>query len=70
MSDTVAELAGEPVAVTGVDGCGAPIFGLTLTGLARAFRAWAARRRGHAGAAHVRRGARLPASGSAARAAT
>jgi L-asparaginase II len=38
--DTVAELAGEPVTVTGVDGCGAPIFGLTLTGLARAFRAW------------------------------
>jgi L-asparaginase II len=40
LMDTVAELAGEPVTVTGVDGCGAPIFGLTLTGLARAFRAW------------------------------
>ena len=37
----MADLAGEPVPVTGVDGCGAPIFGLTLTGLARAFRAWA-----------------------------
>ena len=36
---TVAELAGEPVAAVGVDGCGAPLFGLTLTGLARAFRA-------------------------------
>jgi L-asparaginase II len=36
--DTVAELAGEPVAVTTVDGCGAPLFGFGLTGLARAFR--------------------------------
>jgi L-asparaginase II len=36
---TVAELAAEPVAATGVDGCGAPLFALTLTGLARAFRA-------------------------------
>ena len=33
----VEELAGEPVAGIGVDGCGAPIFALTLTGLARAF---------------------------------
>ena len=29
--------AGEPVAAVGVDGCGAPLFGLSLTGLARAF---------------------------------
>ena len=36
---TIEELAGEKVATTGVDGCGAPVFGLTLTGLARAFRA-------------------------------
>jgi L-asparaginase II len=36
---TVTELAGEPVAATGVDGCGAPLVALTLTGLARAFRA-------------------------------
>lgn len=36
---TVEELAQEPVLVTGVDGCGAPIFGLTLAGVARAFRA-------------------------------
>jgi L-asparaginase II len=35
---TVAELAGEPVAATAVDGCGAPLFALTLSGLARAFR--------------------------------
>jgi len=34
---TVADLAGEPVAATAVDGCGAPLLGLTLTGLARAF---------------------------------
>ena len=36
---TVEELAQEPVLVTGVDGCGAPLFALTLAGLARAFRA-------------------------------
>jgi len=36
---TVAELAGEPVTAVGVDGCGAPLFALTLAGLARAFRA-------------------------------
>ena len=36
---TVEELAREPVAATGVDGCGAPLFALTLGGLARAFRA-------------------------------
>jgi len=32
---TLEELAREHVPVTGVDGCGAPVFGLTLTGLAR-----------------------------------
>jgi L-asparaginase II len=36
---TVEELAREPVAALGVDGCGAPLFALTLGGLARAFRA-------------------------------
>jgi L-asparaginase II len=36
---TIEELAGEPVAAVGVDGCGAPIFALTVTGLATAFRA-------------------------------
>lgn len=34
---TVEELAGEPVAAVGVDGCGAPLFALSLTGLATAF---------------------------------
>jgi L-asparaginase II len=34
---TTEELAGEKVAATGVDGCGAPVFALSLTGLARAF---------------------------------
>ena len=37
LADTVAELAGEPVAATGVDGCGAPVLALSLLGLARAF---------------------------------
>lgn len=37
--DTVEELAGEHVGATAVDGCGAPLFGISLTGLARAFRA-------------------------------
>ena len=36
---TIEELAREPVAATGVDGCGAPLLALTLGGLARAFRA-------------------------------
>ena len=36
---TVEDLAGQKSAATGVDGCGAPLFALTLTGLARAFRA-------------------------------
>jgi L-asparaginase II len=35
---TIAELAGQWPAATGVDGCGAPLFALTLAGLARAFR--------------------------------
>ena len=35
---TVEELAGERVTATGADGCGAPLFALTLAGLARAFR--------------------------------
>jgi L-asparaginase II len=36
---TVEELAGQQVSATGIDGCGAPLFALTLDGLARAFRA-------------------------------
>lgn len=35
--ETIEDLAGEPVAQVGVDGCGAPIFAISLTGLARAF---------------------------------
>jgi L-asparaginase II len=35
---TISELAGQEPAATGVDGCGAPLFALTLAGLARAFR--------------------------------
>lgn len=41
LRDTVAGLAGEQVTHTGVDGCGAPLFAISLTGLARAFRALA-----------------------------
>lgn len=33
----IAELAGQQPAAVGVDGCGAPLFALSLTGLARAF---------------------------------
>ncbi|MGJ5749054.1 asparaginase [Streptomyces puniciscabiei] len=36
----VEEAAGEPVAAVGVDGCGAPLMAITLTGLARAFRSF------------------------------
>jgi L-asparaginase II len=37
LHDTVADLAGEQIAAVGIDGCGAPLFALTLTGVARAF---------------------------------
>ena len=37
LRDAVADLAGEEIPAVGVDGCGAPLFALTLTGLARAF---------------------------------
>jgi L-asparaginase II len=37
--ETVARLAGEPVGYDAVDGCGAPLYGISLTGLARSFRA-------------------------------
>ncbi|WP_031508096.1 asparaginase [Streptomyces megasporus] len=36
--EVVETMAGEPVAHTGTDGCGAPLFAFSLTGLARAFR--------------------------------
>ena len=35
----VGSLAGEPVTMTGVDGCGAPLLAISVAGLARAFRA-------------------------------
>ncbi|MET8849999.1 asparaginase [Amycolatopsis sp. NPDC004625] len=37
LASAVASLTGEPIAHTGVDGCGAPLFAFSLTGLARAF---------------------------------
>jgi L-asparaginase II len=37
LHDTVAALAGEAIPAVGVDGCGAPLFALSLTGLARCF---------------------------------
>lgn len=37
LAETVADLAGEPVVTTGVDGCGAPLFAISLVGLARGF---------------------------------
>ena len=37
LAATFADLVGEPVARTGVDGCGAPVFAASLTGLATAF---------------------------------
>ena len=35
---TFADLTGDPIAVTAVDGCGAPLFSASLIGLAQAFR--------------------------------
>ncbi len=46
LAHVVAELTGEPIAHTGVDGCGAPLFAFSLTGLARAFGRLAAARSG------------------------
>ena len=37
LADTVTALIREPIVATGVDGCGAPLFGFSLLGLARAF---------------------------------
>jgi L-asparaginase II len=37
IAETVSELAGEPIAAVGVDGCGAPVLAFSLTALARAF---------------------------------
>jgi L-asparaginase II len=38
LRDTYAEMTGEPVDAVAVDGCGAPLFSASLTGLATAFR--------------------------------
>ncbi len=38
LAAAVTDLTGEPIAATGVDGCGAPVFAFSLTALARAFR--------------------------------
>lgn len=38
--DTVEQLTGERVAATGVDGCGAPLFFVSMVGVTRAFRAF------------------------------
>lgn len=41
VAETLTELSGEPVAHTGTDGCGAPLMAVSLTALARTFRAFA-----------------------------
>jgi L-asparaginase II len=38
IAEAVTDLIGEEISVVGVDGCGAPVFGFSLTALARAFR--------------------------------
>lgn len=38
IAEAVTELAGEPIAAVGVDGCGAPVFAFSLTALAGAYR--------------------------------
>jgi L-asparaginase II len=40
LREAVESFAGEPVAATGIDGCGAPVLAISLTGLARAFQAF------------------------------
>lgn len=37
LAGVIEELVGEPIAVTATDGCGAPAWGVSLTGLARAY---------------------------------
>ena len=41
IADTLAELTGDQITATAVDGCGAPVMAVTLAGLARAFGAMA-----------------------------
>jgi L-asparaginase II len=37
IAEAVSELAGEPIGAVAIDGCGAPVLGISLTGLARGF---------------------------------
>jgi L-asparaginase II len=46
LRETIEDLAGEKVAATGVDGCGAPLFAIGYRGLARAFAKLATSRSG------------------------
>jgi L-asparaginase II len=46
LAETVGRLADEPVAGVGVDGCGAPVFAITLLGLAHAYAQLVAARSG------------------------
>ncbi|MFE3652920.1 MULTISPECIES: asparaginase [unclassified Streptomyces] len=46
LCETIEDLAGEKVAATGVDGCGAPLFAIGYRGLARAFAKLATGRHG------------------------
>jgi L-asparaginase II len=39
IAETLESLSGDPVSHVGTDGCGAPLMAISLTGLARAFRA-------------------------------
>lgn len=48
LAEAVGRLADEPVAGVGVDGCGAPVFAITLLGLARAYVQLVAARHGPA----------------------
>ena len=45
--ETLEEFTGDKITDVAVDGCGAPLFGFSLLGLARAFRALGSRRGGH-----------------------
>lgn len=49
ITDTIADLAGQPVVHVGIDGCGAPAHAMPLVGLARCFRAIATGAAGPAG---------------------
>lgn len=46
IAETIIELTGEPIGAAGIDGCGAPLFGFSLLGLATAFRTLATAKQG------------------------